>query len=56
VEPEDTNDIVRGIEEALVRKSELNILGNNGYEYAKLHFDRTLLAKQYLENVERLLN
>ena len=56
VEPEDTNDIVRGIKEALARKSELNILGKNGYEYAKIHFDRTLLAKQYLENVERLLN
>jgi glycosyltransferase involved in cell wall biosynthesis len=56
VEPENTDDIVRGIKEALRRKSELATLGNNGYAYAKKHFDRTSLAKQYLEHVKDLLD
>jgi glycosyltransferase involved in cell wall biosynthesis len=56
VEPENRDDIVRGIKEALWRKSELATLGNNGYAYAKKHFDRTSLAKQYLEHVKDLLD
>lgn len=56
VEPENEEDIVRGIKEALENKSNLTILGENGYHYAKNHFDRTVLAKQYLENVQELID
>jgi glycosyltransferase involved in cell wall biosynthesis len=56
VEPENAEDIVRGIKEALKNKSNLTSLGENGYHYAKKHFDRTKLAKEYLENVQEMLD
>ncbi|MEL4455014.1 glycosyltransferase family 4 protein [Lutimonas vermicola] len=56
VEPENTDDIVRGIKEAIANKSELASLGENGYHYARKHFDRTLLAKQYVENIQEIFD
>ena len=52
VEPENINHIVQGIK-LLMSKSQkqLNLLGQNGYDYAKEHFDRKILAKKYISEI-----
>lgn len=57
VEPENTNEIVKGIKEALaLSDSQLNQMGESGYQYAKEYFDRELLAKEYINRIEQILN
>lgn len=51
VEPENTEEIVKGVLKAIEEKDNLAILGENGYNYAKKHFDRNQLAKDYIELV-----
>lgn len=54
-EPENTNEIISVIQSVLERKDELNEMGNNGYHYAKLNFDRQVLAKKYIEQIEAVI-
>ncbi len=57
VEPENTNEIVKGIKETLaLSESQLNQMGESGYKYAKEYFDRELLAKEYINRIEQILN
>ncbi len=52
VEPENPNAIKEGVLSAMKNQKKLEKLGQNGYDYAKTHFDRTFLAKKYLEQIE----
>ena len=56
VEPENTNAIVSGVLELLAKdKNELNQMGINGYNFAKNHFDREKLAKEYTSKIQEIL-
>ncbi|RTY86008.1 glycosyltransferase family 4 protein [Flavobacterium sp. RSP15] len=56
VEPENTNAIVSGVLELLTKdKNELNQMGINGYNFAKKHFDRGELAKEYASEIQKIL-
>ncbi len=49
VEPENIDDIASGmIHFYEMDREKLKIMGENGYLYAKKHFDRTVLAKKYM--------
>jgi len=52
VEPENIDDIVQTIREILKNTENLVELGLNGYNYSKLHFDRNILAAEYLKKLE----
>ncbi|QNM85780.1 glycosyltransferase family 4 protein [Polaribacter pectinis] len=53
VEPENINSIVEGAKILANKTSkELNEMGANGYTYARSHFDRDILAKEYLEKIK----
>lgn len=49
VEPENSQAIATGIRSVLEQPQELEKMGINGYEYAQAHFDRTVLATQYVD-------
>ena len=54
-EPENLIDIESKIRELLsLSKKDLVLLGENGYAYAKTHFDRNKLANKYLEIIKSL--
>ncbi len=54
IEPEDINDWVSKIEYLTsLSSSEIETLGVNGYDYAKINFDRELLGKEYISLVEK---
>ena len=55
VEPENTDEYNRIIREYLADKDRLNVEGENGYKYAKMNFDREVLAKKYLLEIEKLI-
>jgi glycosyltransferase involved in cell wall biosynthesis len=56
VEPENTNAIVSGVLELVAKdKNELNQMGINGYNFAKKHFDREKLAKEYTSKIQEIL-
>lgn len=56
VEPENTNAIVQGVLELLGKdKNELIEMGTNGYNFAKNHFDREKLAKEYTSKIQEIL-
>lgn len=50
-EPENATAIAKGIKQIINSDQNIEILGVNGYEYAKKHFDRTKLADQYLKEL-----
>ena len=52
VEPENIDDIEAKVRALLVDKKSLIQSGENGYEYAKQHFDRSVLAQQYVNHLE----
>ncbi len=52
VEPENIDDIEAKLRAILNNTASLNISGNNGYEYAKKHFDRGVLAQQYVNHLQ----
>lgn len=52
VEPENTSDIVNGVLKAMAEQEKLDMLGENGYHYAKKHFDRNYLAKEYVKLID----
>jgi glycosyltransferase involved in cell wall biosynthesis len=52
-EPENTLDLISKID--LLKQDPANCaaMGNNGFNYVKANFDRSVLAKQYLEEVKK---
>lgn len=52
VEPENADAIAAGILELKNQKDRLEEMGHNGYAHAKTHFDRNLLATQYLNHLK----
>lgn len=55
-EPENAEDIAKKIRDCLAQPALLPEQGQNGYHYAKHHFDRQKLAIQYLEHLEKLVS
>ncbi len=57
VEPENIEAIVAGVFKSIDLKDELKKMGENGYDYAKVHFDRQELADKYLLKIQtKMLN
>ncbi len=56
VEPENIDAIVSGVHKSLKLGNELEKMGQNGYNYAKIHFDRQELAGKYIKEIERFLH
>ncbi len=53
IEPENPHDWAVKMDEILLKSDEQHLeMGSNGYTYASKHFDRTLLAKKYIELIE----
>ncbi|HEV8084314.1 MAG TPA: glycosyltransferase family 4 protein [Chitinophagaceae bacterium] len=52
VEPENVEDYNIKIREYLNDSERLKQEGNNGYNYAKQHFDRDVLAKKYIKEIK----
>jgi len=55
VEPENKEEYNRIIREYLVHSDRLTSEGENGYLYAKHHFDRSVLAQKYLNELKQKL-
>jgi hypothetical protein len=52
VEPENPQDFADKIQSYLEKtEEELSNQGDSGYQYAKAHFDRDVLAKKYLDRI-----
>jgi len=56
VEPENADEYNKVIREYLNDEARLQEEGENGYQYAKMNFDRECLAKEYLESIKRIIN
>jgi glycosyltransferase involved in cell wall biosynthesis len=54
VEPENPADFAEKIRIYLKNPALLKVQGENGYRFAKKHFDRQVLAKEYLNYIEHL--
>ena len=54
VEPENPQDFAEKIRFYLQKPALMSQHGINGYQYAKAHFDRNVLATKYLEHLEEL--
>lgn len=52
VEPENATDIANKLKDICNQSEKLKLMGQNGYQYAKKHFDREKLAKTYLSYLE----
>lgn len=50
-EPENAEELVRQINFLEANPTICNQMGENGYRFAKQHFDRNVLAKQYLDEI-----
>jgi glycosyltransferase involved in cell wall biosynthesis len=55
VEPENAVAIAAGIRSVLNSSEKLQIMGVNGYNHAIENFDRTVLAKKYLDVIKSIL-
>jgi glycosyltransferase involved in cell wall biosynthesis len=56
VEPENTEEYNRVIRSYLANPEVLHHEGENGYQYAKENFDRDVLARKYLNSIEKFVN
>ena len=54
--PEDSESFNKIIREYLKNPTRLKEEGENGYIYARKNFDRELLSKKYIFEIEKLLN
>lgn len=54
-EPEQPDDIAAKIRMYLTNPELIKKQGENGYNYAKAHFDREVLATKYMENLKSVL-
>lgn len=56
VEPENIDAIVKGAKKlANISAAEIKQMGENGYAFAKAHFDRDNLAKEYTNEIQGIL-
>tara|TARA_R110001632_G_scaffold63953_2_gene152396 strand:+ start:9078 stop:10322 length:1245 start_codon:yes stop_codon:yes gene_type:complete len=56
VEPENSDDIVKGAKELASKSAaEIQQMGEDGYVFAKTHFDRSKLAKEYTNKIQGIL-
>ena len=55
VEPENADEYNRIIRAYLTDPNRLIEEGNNGYEFAKINFDREILANKYLKSIEQII-
>jgi glycosyltransferase involved in cell wall biosynthesis len=53
-EPERPDDIAKKIRMYLKNPSLIKQQGENGYKYAKAHFDRDVLSSEYIANLEKV--
>lgn len=53
VQPENAEDFAQKVKFYLSNSSEINRQGENGYQFAKENFDRTVLAKKYLQLIQK---
>ena len=53
--PEDAENIANSIKAYMKKKSLHQVHGENGYTYAKEHFDRLILAQQYLNHIKKVV-
>jgi glycosyltransferase involved in cell wall biosynthesis len=56
VEPDDEKDLADKVKMYLKNKDQAKKQGENGYNYARKHFDRETLAREYLRELEKLVN
>lgn len=56
VEPENADEYSRIIRGYLNDPVRLNEEGENGYKFAKINFDREVLANKYLEAIRSIIN
>ncbi len=57
VEPENKEDFAEKIKNCTQMSiAESNVMGENGYQYAKLYFDRQILATKYLEALKKTVH
>jgi glycosyltransferase involved in cell wall biosynthesis len=54
VEPENPSDWSEKIREYMKHSDRIQQQGENGYQYARQHFDRTDLAMKYLEYLKEV--
>ncbi|WP_082217429.1 glycosyltransferase family 4 protein [Dyadobacter psychrophilus] len=55
VEPENPKDLAEKILKYIADPGLASLHGSNGHAYARKHFDRELLAREYLKNIGKLL-
>jgi glycosyltransferase involved in cell wall biosynthesis len=55
IEPENILKFEEGIIFYLNNRSLLKVHGENGYNYAKKHFDRDFVSQYYLEEIKNIL-
>lgn len=55
VEPENPNDFAAKVRTYLAHPELIEKHGENGYAYAKKHFDREHLAEEYLDHIQHLV-
>lgn len=53
-EPENPSDIADKIRVYLNDRQLVDAHGQNGYKYAKANFDRAILSKKYIDNIEKV--
>jgi len=56
VEPENADEYNRIIRDYINNPERLNNEGESGYKYAKINFDREVLANKYLEAIRSIIN
>ena len=56
VEPEQHLQLVQTIKMYMTQPEKIIRQGENGYNYAKSHFDRSVLASNYIKTIEQSLN
>jgi glycosyltransferase involved in cell wall biosynthesis len=56
VEPENPVEFSKIIREYVGNKELIKTQGENGYQYAKDNFDRTVLAQKYLNHIKSIIN
>lgn len=56
VEPENPEDFAKKIRMYLNEPIRVIVQGENGYTFAKANFDRSILAKKYIESMRKLMN
>lgn len=54
-EPENAQDIAEKVRHCLHIQDRLPEMGQKGYDHARLHFDREVLAKSYVTELEKVL-